>query len=282
MHSIFHAERGEACARSTVRVKRVASAASLVDRWNAFGDARPLRHGPNRSPGGRQPQTTMGWPPITQAKAGARFLVQARHDAVAHRGGQGGHRRRRTRARIMANRWAIARVVVATGGAARADSGRPPARELSAGRPAWKSPLVLRFVFVTAVGVWLGTVVCFSFVILPAIHDGSAPGDATRLLRRLFPRYYVAGIVCGFIALAVVSLARSAGTLPIPDALRLALPVAGGLLCSLVAHYVLQPRMRDAHDRNPERYARLHSVSTMLNSTVLALLLLAVAGAVMR
>ena len=141
---------------------------------------------------------------------------------------------------------------------------------------------MLRFLFVTAVGVWLGTVVCFSFVILPTVHQVSAPGDATRLLRRLFPRYYVAGIVCGFIALGVVSLARSAGALPIPEALRLALPVAGGLVCSLLAHHVLLPRMRAAQDSSPERYERLHRISAMLNSTVLAMLLLAVAGAVMR
>ena len=141
---------------------------------------------------------------------------------------------------------------------------------------------MLRFLFVLAVGTWLGIIVCFSFVILPTIHRVSAPGDATRLLRQLFRRYYLAGIGCGFAALALVSLARSADTLPVPEALRLALPVAGGLLCSLVAYYELQPRMRVAHDREPNRYARLHRLSTMLNSTVLALLLLAIAGAVMR
>ena len=66
-----------------------------------------------------------------------------------------------------------------------------------------------RFIFVTAVAVWLGTVVSFSFVILPAIH--AVLGDqASTLLNRLFPRYYVVGIICGLIALAAVSLAPSA------------------------------------------------------------------------
>ena len=141
---------------------------------------------------------------------------------------------------------------------------------------------MLRFLFVVAVAVWLGTVVSFSFVMLPTIHTFSTPGDATRLLRRLFPRYHLAGIVCGFVALTSVSLARSADTLPVAEAVRLALPVAGGLACSLIAYYVLLPRLREAHDRHPERFTRLHGVSTMLNSTVLALLLLAVAAAVMR
>jgi hypothetical protein len=141
---------------------------------------------------------------------------------------------------------------------------------------------MLRFLFVVAVAVWLGTVVSFSFVMLPTIHAFSTPGDATRLLRRLFPRYHLAGIICGFIALGAVSLARSAETLPVSEAVRLALPVAGGLTCTIVAYYVLLPRLREAHDRHPERFARLHNLSTMLNSTILALLLLAVAAAVMR
>jgi hypothetical protein len=144
-----------------------------------------------------------------------------------------------------------------------------------------KESAVLRFVFVTAVAIWIGTVVSFSFVVLPTIHRVSAPGDATRLLRQLFPRYYVAGIVCGFVALAAVSFARSGG-LPVGEALRLALPVTGGLLCSLISQYVLLPRLRVLPSRDDERYIRLHAISSMLNSTVLALLLLAVAGAVMR
>lgn len=140
---------------------------------------------------------------------------------------------------------------------------------------------MLRFVFVMAVAVWLGTVVCFSFVVLPTIHRVSAPGDATRLLRQLFPRYYLATIICGFIALGAVSFARSSG-LPVSEALRLALPVAGGLLCSLISQYVILPRLRALPSRDDERYLRLHTISSMLNSTMLALLLLAVAGAVMR
>ena len=144
-----------------------------------------------------------------------------------------------------------------------------------------RTSTVLRFVFVMAVAVWLGTVVSFSFLVLPTIHGTSAPGDAARLLRRLFPRYYGACIVCGFIALASVSLARSSG-LPTGEALRLAVPVAGGLLCSLLSQYVLLPRLHALPSSDDERYLRLHTISSMLNSTLLALLLLAVAGAVMR
>lgn len=141
---------------------------------------------------------------------------------------------------------------------------------------------MLRLLFVCAIAVWLGSVVSFSYVVLPTIHRESAPGDATRLLRRLFPRYYATGTACGFVALAIVSVARAASALPFGEALRMGLPVAGGLVCSLAAQQLLLPRLREARERQPERYEQLHTISAMLNSTVLALLFLAVAGAVTR
>lgn len=145
-----------------------------------------------------------------------------------------------------------------------------------------EDPPVLRLLFVCAIAVWLGSVISFSYVVLPAIHREHAPGDATDLLRRLFSRYYTTGTACGFVALAIVSLARAAHALPLGEALRMGLPVAGSLVCSLSAQQLLLPRMRAVRESQPALYERLHAISAMLNSTVIALLFLALAGAVMR
>ena len=158
----------------------------------------------------------------------------------------------------------------------------PPAPRVVKEGVVVEDPRVLRLLFVCALAVWLGSVVSFSYVVLPAIHREAAPGDAIPLLRRLFPRYYATGTLCGFIALAIVSLARAGSALPVGEALRMGLPVAGGLVCSLAAQQLLLPRMRAARDQQPGRYERLHAVSAMLNSTVIALLFLALAGAVLR
>jgi hypothetical protein len=139
-----------------------------------------------------------------------------------------------------------------------------------------------RFVFLTAIAVWLGTVVSFSYVVLPTIH-GAAGGQTPDLLRRLFPRYYSTGIVCGLVALAAVSLAPTSPMLPLPERIRLAFPVVVALICTLAAQQLLLPRLAALQGQAEETsYARLHQFSAMLNSTVLAMLVLAVAAIATR
>ena len=62
---------------------------------------------------------------------------------------------------------------------------------------------------------------------------------------------------------------------------RLTVPVAVAMIATLVGGEWILPRMREL-DGEDERFARLHQVSAMLNTTTLAALVLAVAGAVMR
>jgi hypothetical protein len=139
-----------------------------------------------------------------------------------------------------------------------------------------------RFIFATAVGVWLGTVVSFSFVMLPTIHNVLS-GRASTLLDQLFPRYYMIGLLCGLTALAAVSLAPATPLLPFSERVRLAFPVAVSLICTLVGHQVLLPRLqRGRGEGNEAAFARLHQVSAALNSTTLAFLVLAVAAVATR
>ncbi|MGH7786606.1 MAG: DUF4149 domain-containing protein [Candidatus Binatia bacterium] len=139
-----------------------------------------------------------------------------------------------------------------------------------------------RFIFATAVGIWLGTVVSFSFVMLPAIHSALS-GRASALLDLLFPRYYWIGVFCGLTALAAVSLAPTTPILPLSERVRLAFPVAVSLLCTLIAQQVLLPRLqRDRGGADEASFARLHQVSAALNSTTLAMLVLAVAAVATR
>ncbi len=139
-----------------------------------------------------------------------------------------------------------------------------------------------RFIFTTAVAIWLGTVVSFSYVMLPTIH-AAMEGQATGLLRRLFPRYYLIGICCGLIALAAVSLAPASPRLPPGERLRLAFPVVVSLICTLIAQGFLMPRLAARNVAGDEaHFARLHQISAMLNSTVLAMLVLAAAAIATR
>jgi hypothetical protein len=138
---------------------------------------------------------------------------------------------------------------------------------------------MLRLLFCLAIAIWLGSVVCVSFVVTPVAHGTLPAAEARRFLRPLFPRYYRMGALCGFIALGVVLLGRAG--LSQEELVRLTAPVAIAMVASLVGGEWILPRMREL-DHDDERFARLHQVSAMLNTTTLAALVLAVAGAVMR
>ena len=86
-------------------------------------------------------------------------------------------------------------------------------------------------------------------------------------------------MVLGFVALGAVLLGRHG--LPQEELVRLTVPVAIAVAASLVAGELLLPRLRAGNSEDPG-YIRLHSISTMLNTTTLAALALALAGAVLR
>ena len=138
---------------------------------------------------------------------------------------------------------------------------------------------MLRLLFCLAIAIWLGSVVCVSFIVAPVAHGNFPTAEARRFLRPLFPRYYRLGALCGFVALGVVLLGRAG--LSQEELARLTVPVAIAMVASLIGGEWILPRLRDL-DGEDERFARLHQVSAMLNTTTLAALVLAVAGAVMR
>lgn len=137
---------------------------------------------------------------------------------------------------------------------------------------------MLRLLFCLAIAIWLGSIVCLSFVVAPVAHRSFPAHEARRFLRPLFPRYYQLGGICGFVALGVVLLGRAGLTQE--ELARLTLPVAVAMLTSLGGGWIA-PRLRNL-DGGDDRFARLHQISAMLNTTTLAALVLAVAGAVLR
>ncbi len=138
---------------------------------------------------------------------------------------------------------------------------------------------MLRLVFALAVAVWLGSIVCVSFVVTPAAHWTFESDEARRFLRPVFPRYYRLGIVCAFVAIGAVLLGRHG--LPQEMMVRLAGPVAVALLTTLAGAFVVLPRLQELDGEDPA-FERWHFAAAMLNTTTLGALALAIAGAVMR
>jgi hypothetical protein len=135
-----------------------------------------------------------------------------------------------------------------------------------------------RFFFTLAVAVWLGTLVSFSYVFLPSIHAWSTDGSGRDLVRRLFPRYHLLGIICGLVALATIAVAPRGPGLGGVDRVLLAAPVAVALLCAMIGRQVLLPRLAALGD-DVTGFERTHRLAAMLNTTALAMLILALAAA---
>jgi len=131
------------------------------------------------------------------------------------------------------------------------------------------------FIFITSVGVWLGTVASFVYVFVPVIRGTLHPDTAFELLQNLFPLYYMLGLLCGLTGLAGISFAPVNLSIPLSTRLLLAFPVSVALICTVLAQYYLQPRMVEAYDRDQEDHDRLLRFSALLNNTVLIMLVFA-------
>jgi len=62
---------------------------------------------------------------------------------------------------------------------------------------------ILKFLYLTALIVWLGGVVFFSFIAAPALFRTLSTQEAGRVVGTIFPLYYALGTVAGVVALLV-------------------------------------------------------------------------------
>jgi hypothetical protein len=127
--------------------------------------------------------------------------------------------------------------------------------------------------FLLAAGT-VGGMLFFGAGVAPVVFRVLEPETAGRLIRALFPRYYL-----GF-ALSCALAALLAAPVVLTAALLLAMAGAG----FVYARQSLMPRINDLRDRakagepgTQERFDRLHKVSVQLNMTQLVAILAALA-----
>jgi hypothetical protein len=135
---------------------------------------------------------------------------------------------------------------------------------------------VLNFLELLAMVVWAGAIVFFSFFTAPALFGVLGKDGAGKVVRVLFPRYYLLGALCGAV-LVMVQIGRGilwywGGMIKPAIVLFLILTSA-----SVYARQVLTPAVNSARDggaAQKPRFYSLHRRSVMLNGFVLLLLLL--------
>lgn len=133
----------------------------------------------------------------------------------------------------------------------------------------------MSFVELLSLILWLGSVVFFSFVVAPTLFGVLGEG-AGRVVRAIFPKYYLVGLVCA-VVLAGVQVAR--GFLwywggMIKPSIGLFLLLA---MVQIYARQVLTPAINASRDAGPAekiRFDALHRRSVLLNGFTLVMGLL--------
>ncbi|UPV73707.1 DUF4149 domain-containing protein [Halorussus limi] len=112
-----------------------------------------------------------------------------------------------------------------------------------------------------SLGVWLGSIVFFSFVGAPTTFDVLGD-DAGRVVNAIFPKYYSFGTALGFVASAAALVARVGPY----DGVALAVLPLVGVALNLYARQVLIPKMERAGD---DGFAKYHKQSVALNGVTM-------------
>lgn len=133
----------------------------------------------------------------------------------------------------------------------------------------------LALVVDTALGMWLGIMVFFSFLGAPRAFAVLDDEDAGAYVTDVFPRYYRAGVVLGTTAAAAQMVTGYLGTYTGPTLIV----VATAAIATLLAGYSVQsllPKMDAAEDARFEQY---HRRSVLLNGVAMLAVAVALIGA---
>ena len=122
---------------------------------------------------------------------------------------------------------------------------------------------MLDTVLLTATGMWIGAMAFFAAVVAPTVFGTLELVEAGRMIRRVFPKYYLFGLVCMTVAL-LASLAR-------PNWWTVAFALLLGI--TAYARQILMPRINTArdtmlekHEEHSPAFTRLHKLSVQLNA----------------
>jgi Domain of unknown function (DUF4149) len=145
--------------------------------------------------------------------------------------------------------------------------------------------VIALFIYLVAIGCWLGAIVFFSFVTAPAVFGTLPIGEAGKVIHTIFPRYYYVGYIAGTTAV-VASVYLTAIRSPRLWLAATAVVLAIALGLTFYAGAVILPRADQlrtvAEEPNPDparkaEFDRLHAASVYLNGAVLLLDLAAMA-----
>ena len=141
----------------------------------------------------------------------------------------------------------------------------------------------VKWFYLLTLAAWIGSIIFFSFIVAPTVFKTLKPDDAASLIRRIFSKYYLLGIICsaaGLVSLSLMLFDRSFSKWP---AILSLLLVAAMGATDLWLRQGVMPHMNSLRDRRAalessaqppdptldHEWQSLHRLSVQLNLIVL-------------
>ena len=141
----------------------------------------------------------------------------------------------------------------------------------------------VKWFYLLTLAAWIGSIIFFSFIVAPTIFKTLKPDDAASLIRRIFSKYYLLGILCSAASLVSLSLMLFDRSFSKWPAILSLLLVAAMGATDLWLRQGVMPHMNSLRDHRaalessaqpPDptldlEWQSLHRLSVQLNVTVL-------------
>ena len=141
----------------------------------------------------------------------------------------------------------------------------------------------VKWLYLLTLAVWIGSIIFFSFIVTPTIFKTLKPDDAATLIRRIFSKYYLLGIICAAVGIGSLGFMLADRSFSKWPAILSLLLLAGMGATDLWLRQGLMPHMNSLRNRRaalessaqpPEptldhEWQSLHRLSVQLNLVVL-------------
>ena len=141
----------------------------------------------------------------------------------------------------------------------------------------------VKWLYLLTLAVWIGSIVFFSFAVAPTVFKTLKPEDAAALIRRIFSKYYLIGIICAALSIVCLGLLLFDRAFSKWPAILSLLLVAGMGATDFWLRQAVMPHMNELRDRRAmfessgkapdemldREWKGLHRLSVQLNVVVL-------------
>ena len=141
----------------------------------------------------------------------------------------------------------------------------------------------VKWFYLVTLAIWVGSIIFFSFVVAPTVFKTLKPEDAAALIRKIFSKYYLIGIICAAVGIVCLGLLLADRAFSKWPAILSLLLVASMGATDFWLRQAVMPHMNELRDRRAmfessgkppdealdREWKALHRLSVQMNGAVL-------------